>query len=98
MAFLQIDLPDEDFHRHALAASRGMRAGIQALVRDAIAAGELVQCDAGRLATALHATLNGSLLNWAVHRKGEMVKSIADDLRTVLTPYRRRKGNVRGPA
>jgi AcrR family transcriptional regulator len=87
LAFLQIDLTDADFHRHALAASAGMRSGLRALVRDAIAAGEIAKCDASRLASALHATLNGSMLNWAVHRTGSMTDWIARDLRAVLAPH-----------
>ena len=79
---------DADFHRHALAASRGMQAGIRALVKDAIAAGELERCDPDRLASALHATLNGSLLNWAVHRRGGLVDWIRRDVRTVLARFR----------
>ena len=47
LAFLQIDLTDPDFHRHALAASRGIHDGLRALVNDAIAAGELRRCDPG---------------------------------------------------
>jgi AcrR family transcriptional regulator len=74
LSFLHIDLTDDEFHRHAVAASRGMRAGIRALVKDAIAAGELTRADPGRLASALHATLNGSLLNWAVHREGRLAE------------------------
>lgn len=89
LAFLQIDLTDPDFHRHALAASRGIHAGLRALVKDAIAAGELRRCDPGRLASALQATMNGSMLNWAVHREGAMVAWIRKDLRTVLAPYRK---------
>jgi AcrR family transcriptional regulator len=88
LAFLQTDLGDPDFHRHALAASEGMRAGIRALVRDGIGAGELGPCDAGRLASALHATLNGSLLAWAVHRKGGLAAWLRRDLGTVLERYR----------
>src|SRR6185503_15539735 len=91
LAFLQIDLTDPDFHRHALAASRGIHAGLRALVKDAIAAGELRRCEPGRLASALQATMNGSMLNWAVHREGAMVPWIRRDLRTVLAPYRRRR-------
>ena len=87
LAFLQIDLPDDDFHRHALAASAGMREGIRALVRDAMAAGELTKGDPARLASALHATLNGSMLNWAVHRNGPMTVAIARDLGAVLQPW-----------
>jgi len=89
LAFLQIDLTDPDFHRHALAASRGIHAGLRALVKDAIAAGELRRCEPGRLASALQATMNGSMLNWAVHREGTMVAWIRRDLRTVLAPYRK---------
>lgn len=91
LAFLHIDLTDADFHRHALAASRGMRAGIRALVKEAIAAGEIEPCDPDRLASALHATLNGSLLNWAVRRQGRLVDWIRQDVRTVLAPYRTRR-------
>jgi AcrR family transcriptional regulator len=97
LAFLQIDLTDPDFHRHALAASRGTLAGVRALVRDAIQAGELRRCDAGRLASALQATMNGSMLNWAVHREGDMVRWIRRDLSTVLEPYRRLRRKVRNP-
>ena len=89
LTFLQIDLKDREFHAHALAASKGMRDGIKALVADAIAAGELVRCDAGRLAAAVHATMNGSLVNWTVHREGSLVTFVRRDLETVLKPYRK---------
>ncbi len=88
LVFFQVDLKDDEFHRHALAASAGMRAGIRALIRDAVAAGELVRCDASRLAAAVHATINGSVLNWAVHREGSLVAFVRRDLGTVLAPYR----------
>ena len=39
LAFLQIDLTDPDFHRHALAASTGTRDGIRALVKDPLRRG-----------------------------------------------------------
>lgn len=87
LAFARLDLSDRDFHRHALAASRGMRDGIRALVREAVKAGELVRCDTGRLSSALHATLNGSLMNWTVQHDGTLVESLRRDLRTVLAPY-----------
>jgi AcrR family transcriptional regulator len=88
LAFLQIDLADPDFHRHALAGSRGIRAGIRDLVRDAIAAGELVRCDPDRVASALHATLNGSLVTWAVHREGTLAAWVRHDLQTMLARWR----------
>lgn len=91
LAFLQLDLDDPDFRGHALAGSKGSHAGIRALVKDAIRAGELVSCDAGRLAWALQAALNGSLRGWAVHRRGDLAPWLRRDLQTVLEPYRRRR-------
>ena len=40
------------------------------------------------LAAALQATLNGSLLGWAIHRTGKPAAWIRRDLQTVLAPYR----------
>jgi AcrR family transcriptional regulator len=91
LAFLQIDLTDPEFHRSALAASRGIHAGITRLVAEAIRAGALVRCDPGRLARTLQATLNGSLLNWAIHRKGSLRNWIRRDIETLLRHYARPK-------
>jgi AcrR family transcriptional regulator len=88
LAFLQMDLSDEDFHRPALAASRGTHDGLRALVADAVRAGELSGADPDRLASALQATINGSLLAWAIHRDGELASWIRRNLETVLAPYR----------
>ncbi len=88
LAFLRLDLTEPDFHSHALEGSRAMHAGIRELVEDAVAAHELVPCPAKRLASALQATMNGSQLNWAVHREGAMTAWIRRDLETVLQPYR----------
>jgi AcrR family transcriptional regulator len=87
LAFLQIDLTDPEFHQHALRGSFGFQAGICTLIKDGIAAGELIKCDAGRLARAIQATLNGSILGWAIHREGAMAAWIRRDLRMVLDPY-----------
>src|SRR5262245_42443807 len=69
LAFLQIDLEDPEFHRHALGSSTAIHDGIRDLVKRAQKAGELEGADPGRLARVLQATLNGSLLNWAIHRE-----------------------------
>jgi AcrR family transcriptional regulator len=90
LAFLQLDLHDPEFHRHALAGSKGFHAGIRALVKDAIRAGELTRCDAGRLASALQAALNGSLRGWSVHRTGDLAPWLRRDLQTILKAYRTR--------
>jgi AcrR family transcriptional regulator len=89
LAFLQIDLTDREFLEHAQASSLGFHAGITGLLRDARAAGELKPCDLPRLARAIQATLNGSLLDWAIHRQGTMAAWVRRDLKMVLAPYLR---------
>lgn len=90
LAFLYGDLADTELQRHARAGSRRTRRELAALVREAIAGGELVRCDARRLAAALEATLTGSALSWAVHGEGSLARWLRRDLATVLAPYRRR--------
>jgi len=87
LAFLQIDLTDPDFHRHAAAGAAVTQQGLVTLIRDAIAAGELVRCDAARLARALQATMSGSLLGWAIVREGTLRRWMRRDFETVLRPY-----------
>jgi AcrR family transcriptional regulator len=89
VAFLQMDLSDPDFRRPALANSKEILAGYEALIRDAITAGELTKCDASRLARALHALVGGSLINWAIHRDAALKTSVRRDLETLLGPLRR---------
>lgn len=90
LSFLRLDLIDPEFHNHAVAASLGMREGLRALVKEAIEAGELRRCDPNRLAWALEAAINGSLLGWAVHRQGDLAAWIRRDIKTILEPYRAR--------
>ena len=97
-AFLQSDLTDPEFHQHARTGSRGFHAGIRGLVRDAIAAGELRKCDAGQLSRAVQATLNGSILEWTIHREGSVVSWVRRDLRTLLGPYSSRTGGKKNIA
>ena len=67
LAFLQGDLSGLEFHQHAIRRSRGFYDGLHALVKDAFTVGELKRCRSDRLARALQATLNGSILEWVVH-------------------------------
>ena len=87
LTFVRHDLTDPDFHRHAAAGSARMHEGLMALVRDAVKVGELRPCHAGRLAWSLLATINGSLVNWTVHRQGTLAAWIRRDLKTVLDGY-----------
>ncbi len=87
LAFQQIELADAEFLQHAQRGSDGFHAGLRALIKEGIAAGELIKCDASRLARAVQATVNGSILGWAIHREGPMAAWIRRDLRLVIGPY-----------
>src|SRR5438034_8153749 len=86
LAFLQMDLFDPDFHKHALTHSRGMQAGIKALLDEAVTEGELQKCDTTRLARAVQALIGGSLLQWAIDREGKSATRISEDLDALLRP------------
>ena len=87
LIFVRHDLTDGDFHRHASVGSERMHDGLASLVAEAIKAGELRRCNADRLAWALLATINGSLVNWTVHRQGGLAAWIRRDLKSVLDGY-----------
>jgi AcrR family transcriptional regulator len=88
LAYLQIDLSDPDFYRLLLENSRGSLAGYRALLDEAVAAGELVRCDTLRLARVVAALSGGSLITWAVFRKGTAEEWVRQDLATLLDAYR----------
>lgn len=87
LAFLQVDLQDADFHRHALDHARRTRDGYRSLIHDAIDAGELVRCDEVLLARALEAVAGGSLIAWAIHREGDAASYVRRDVLTLLSAY-----------
>jgi len=88
LAFLQIDISDPEFHTHTLEMSRKHLAGYKALLKDAIAAGELKPHDTLRMARAINALAGGSLISWAVFREGTAERWVKRDLETLLAPYR----------
>jgi AcrR family transcriptional regulator len=90
LSFLQMDLSDPDFHRLMVISSRKTLEGYRRLLREAVDAGELVECDTQRLARAISAVCGGSLISWAVFKQGTAVSWVREDVDTVLTPYRPR--------
>ena len=95
LAFLQIDLTDPEFHPHMLVLSQRTEAGYRALLDEAVERGELVTCDTAQLARAVNAIAGGSLISWAVFRKGSAERWVRADLETLLTPYRRKSTAAR---
>jgi AcrR family transcriptional regulator len=87
LAFLQMDLTDPDFHRHAQAHSRETQLSIKALLDEAVADGDLVCRDTARLARAVQTMMAGSLLQWAIDREGKVNDRVRGDLETLLKPW-----------
>jgi AcrR family transcriptional regulator len=90
LAFLQIDITDPEFHRYTLEMSKKNVAGYRALLKEAIAAGELKPHDTTRMARAINALAGGSVITWAIFREGSAEKWVRRDLETLLAPYRAR--------
>jgi len=89
LAYLQIDLADPDFAVLLEQQARATRAGLRAVLADAVAAGELRRdTDVGRLARTVETALSGSLLTWACYRVGTAAHWIRSDLDAVVAPYR----------
>jgi AcrR family transcriptional regulator len=86
LAFLQIDLVDPDFQKLADAHARSMRQEIRKFLDDAVKSGELEVCDTERLALAVAGMMNGSLLQWAIDREGNVRERMQIDLDTLLRP------------
>lgn len=88
LAFLQIDISDPEFYVHMLELSKKTVSGYRALLKDAIAAGQLRPHDTLRMARAINAMAGGSLISWAVFREGTARRWLRRDLETLLEPYR----------
>ena len=88
LAFLQLELSDPEFHQHTLAHAQAVREQIKQLLDAAVEARELTPCDTIRLAEALHSAYNGTLITWAILRRGRLVTALRRQIEFVLSPYR----------
>jgi AcrR family transcriptional regulator len=88
LAYLQIDLTDEDFRRNMASSARATRDELQKLIRESIDAKELTtRVNARQLARTIEAVIGGSMLAWAYYQEGNATKWIREDLNAVLRPY-----------
>ncbi|MDQ3170499.1 MAG: TetR/AcrR family transcriptional regulator [Acidobacteriota bacterium] len=97
LAFLQIDISDREFRKHALVSFEKSAKGYKSLLDDAVEAGELLPCDTTKLAHAVGAISGGSLIAWAVLQKGTAERWVRRDLETLLAPYRAKPGAKKEP-
>lgn len=87
LAYLQIDITDAEFRVIAREQSERVRQEIRKLLDEAIAAGELRQCDTKRLAGLVQSVSGGSMINWALYRQGALAAWVRRDLKLVLAPW-----------
>jgi AcrR family transcriptional regulator len=88
LAYLQIDLTDEEFRTHLVKQARATRAGLRRLVEDAVVAGELSHSvKAAQLARTIEAVLSGSMISWAFYREGTAARWMRADLEAILAPW-----------
>jgi AcrR family transcriptional regulator len=88
LAYLQIDLTDEDFRVHLLKQARGTRRAIRSLLERAVGAGELSRTtDPAMLAKHVEIVLSGALLTWATYREGSPARWIRNAVDSAIAPY-----------
>jgi AcrR family transcriptional regulator len=88
LSYLQNDLTDPDLRKHLVAQAKASRVELQSIIKDAIAAGELVrETNPTRLARTVEAILSGSMMTWAYYEEGTAQQWMRDDLDAVLKPY-----------
>ncbi|MFC4120873.1 TetR/AcrR family transcriptional regulator [Nonomuraea zeae] len=88
LGFLQLDLTDAEFRRHAAEHALRTRDEIAALLAEAVAAGELAEtAEVDRLAHAVQVTYNGALILWALTGSLPLAAAMRDALDQTLRPY-----------
>jgi AcrR family transcriptional regulator len=88
LAYLQIDLSDEEFRVHLAAQARATRTALKRWIESAIRQGELLPlAKPAQLARTVDTIVSGSLLQWAFYQEGAAAKWLRQDLEAVLAPY-----------
>jgi AcrR family transcriptional regulator len=90
LAYLQIDVTDDDFRRPLLRQYRETRAELEHLLAAAVTARELRKdTDTRALARTIECIVSGALLTWAIYAEGSARKWMRDVMDAVLAPHRR---------
>lgn len=87
LSYMQLDLTDPDFHRHARAQAVATQATLREWVREGMERGELKVTDADALARLITTTATGSLINWGFFRDGSAREWLRTDLDLFLREY-----------
>ena len=90
LAFLCIDLTDPDFRRPALAIHQAQGRAVEALLTEAVRAGDLRPVtDVADLGRSVQAIGSGAGLAWALDRQGSLERRLRQALDSVLAPHLR---------
>lgn len=87
IAFLHMDLTDEELGRPTIQQSRKIRRNIAALLEEAREEGVLSDIDTTELADTIYTVYNGSLIGWAIDGRGKLSPWLRQRIDRVLTPY-----------
>jgi AcrR family transcriptional regulator len=93
LAYLHNDLTDPDLRKPLVVMAKHTQASLERLVRGAINAEELERrVPVAALVRALQALISGSLMSWAILRKGTARVWLRDDFMTLVGPHLTPKG------
>jgi AcrR family transcriptional regulator len=85
LGYLQLDLTDADFQRHARAQSDASRTTIKRWLDEAVDARELPKgTKTAELARAVEITVAGSMIVWGLRQDEPSLKAVRRDLRALL--------------
>ncbi|MCX4539452.1 TetR/AcrR family transcriptional regulator [Streptomyces sp. NBC_01565] len=88
LAALCTDLTDPELHERALDVHRAQRRAVEALLAEAVAAGELRPgTDVASLAVTVQAVTSGAGLVWALDRRGTLTERVRHELGAALAPH-----------
>lgn len=88
LAFLCMDIVDEQLRVHAAAVQRAQRRAIETLLAAAASTGELdVAVDVAGLAAAVQSVIAGAGLTWAVDGEGTLAQRLNRELDALLSPH-----------
>ena len=88
IAFLHLDLIDAELRSLAVTQSRQIRRHIAGLLREAIAAGDLVHHDPTGLARLVYAIYSGAMVTWTMDGRGTLQRWIQSHVEAAMQPHR----------
>ena len=93
LAYLTVDISEPELRKPLLVQSRATRAGLEALLDEAVQRRELrTETDTATLARVLETVIGGALFSWAIYREGTAVRCMREHVEAVLEPHLRAKG------